>query len=89
MDAERPTVSAAISDEEGHFEVSTYELGDGAPEGAYTLTFQWRAYDAFSGSYDRPDAFKGRFSRPGTVEVRFTVEKGKAIDLGEIRLRSP
>ena len=41
VDKEQPTFSTANTDAEGKFKVSTYESGDGIPEGTYAVTFMW------------------------------------------------
>jgi hypothetical protein len=72
-----PTVSSAITDPDGKFAVSTYQSGDGVPEGEYVLTFVWGKFDLISKSYGGADRLKGRYRDP---------EAGKPIDLGCIEL---
>lgn len=86
LDQEHPTVTSAFTDEEGRFELSTYESGDGIPEGEYVLTFVWGRWNSFSMSYGGPDKLKGRYNDPEESNIRFTVEGGEPIDLGKIEL---
>ncbi len=87
MDKENPTTSSATTDEEGKFEISTYEKGDGLPEGEYALTFMWGELNSISG-YGGPDKLKNKYSDPKKSEHKFTVEEGKPTDLGRIELKT-
>mgnify|MGYP003574660085 CR=1 FL=1 len=86
LDAEHPTTSSTFTDEEGKFEISTYESADGVPEGEYVLTFQWGKWD-LSGSYSG-DKLNGRYKDPKASQHPVTVEEGKPTDLGRIDLTS-
>lgn len=89
IDQEHPTVSSAITGEGGTFSISTYESGDGVPEGDYVLTFEWKQMNLVSMSYGGPDQLKGRYSDAEKSDIRFTVDpKSKAIDLGTIELKT-
>lgn len=87
MDQEHPTVSSTVTRDGGQFSISTYESGDGVPEGEYAVTFEWKQLNLVSMSYGGEDALKGRYSDPQTSEVRFTITPGtKPLDLGTIEL---
>jgi hypothetical protein len=87
MDAEHPTMSQTETKPDGSFEVSTYESGDGVPEGDYALTFSWQKFDLFSRSYTGPDKLSGRYKDPKKSEFKVTVKDAdEPIDLGEIKL---
>jgi hypothetical protein len=86
IDAERPTVSMAITQESGEFEIATYEPGDGVPQGEYVLTFLWGQRNLVTNSYDGPDKLDGRYLDPGKSKVRFRVETEQPTDLGRIEL---
>ena len=85
LDKERPTLSSAFTNDEGKFEISTYESADGIPEGEYILTFMWGQMNKISG-YGGPDKLKSKYNDPKKSEHKFTVEKGKPTDLGRIEL---
>lgn len=85
IDSEQPTVSKAITNEEGKFEISTYESADGVPEGDYVLTFTWGDFNAISRSFG-PDKFKGKYADPKKSEHKFSVVTGKPTDLGRFDL---
>lgn len=86
MDKEDPTVSSAFTDEEGKFELSTYESGDGVPPGEYVLTFFWGQRNMISMTYGGPDKLNGKYRDPEQSEFRITVENGEPTDLGRIEL---
>ena len=70
------------TDEEGKFSISTYEAGDGLPQGAYTLTFQWMVAQGLTSI----DKFKGTYADPKKSEYKLTVNEGEPNDLGVIEL---
>ena len=85
IDKENPSLSSCFTGQDGTFQISTYEQGDGVPEGEYALTFQWGELNLFSKSYDG-DKLNGRYNDPAKSEVKFTVTKGQPVELGEIKL---
>jgi hypothetical protein len=64
-------------EEDGSFALTTYENGDGAPEGEYVATIVWPAAGAlpFGPNKQGPDRLKGRYANPKESKLRFTVEK--------------
>lgn len=87
VDKEHPTESQCFTLDDGSFEVGTYESKDGVPEGDYALTFRWGEWNLFTKSYDG-DKLNSRYLDPETSPAKFTVKKGKPMDLGEIKLTS-
>lgn len=86
MDMKNPTVSQAYTKEDGKFAVSTYQQGDGVPEGEYVLTFVWGKMQPLGNTYGGPDKLKGRYKDPKESKVRVKVEKGKPADVGRVEL---
>ena len=86
IDREDPTVTQAVTDKEGRFQLATYEAGDGAPLGEYKLTFVWQDFNLISASYSGPDKLKNRYSDSDSSEFPLAVEQGPPIDLGRIEL---
>ncbi|MGE5191197.1 MAG: hypothetical protein ACM3U2_01765, partial [Deltaproteobacteria bacterium] len=84
-DKEHPTESQCFTAADGTFEISTYEAGDGVPEGEYVLTFQWGEWNLFSRTYDG-DKLDGRYSDPAKSATKFEVVAGEPTDLGTIEL---
>jgi hypothetical protein len=85
-DLENPTFSTAFTDAQGQFQLSTYDAGDGVPEGEYSVTFMWGEVNMFSMQYGGPDKLNDRYNDPEKSEFRIRVEAGKRTDMGEIRL---
>ncbi|MFH1266841.1 MAG: hypothetical protein ABIK89_14020 [Planctomycetota bacterium] len=71
------------TNEEGVFSISTYEAGDGLPEGEYKLTFEWPEGGGFGPPTDK---LKGAYSDPKKSEHTVTVTTGEENDLGTIEL---
>jgi 5-hydroxyisourate hydrolase-like protein (transthyretin family) len=85
LDKENPTMSAAMTNEDGEFEFGTYVKGDGVPEGEYVLTFEWGTLDLWRHQY-KGDKFNGRYHDPKTSTTTFTATAGEPVDLGDINL---
>lgn len=81
-----PTISSALTGEDGKFEISTYKSGDGVPEGEYVLTFMWGKMNLMSASYGGEDQLGGVHSDPKTSEVKTYVAVGVPIDDGKLEL---
>jgi hypothetical protein len=63
---------------DGTFKVSTYEGGDGAPEGDYALTVMWykpvkKGNDVTSG----PNVIPAKYTKAETTELEFKVTAGE------------
>lgn len=76
-------------DQTGAFTLTTYEEGDGAPEGEYVVTIRWRARSAspFAANREGEDRLHGRYSDPKESNLRFKIEKRAKNVLPAIRLR--
>ena len=74
-------------DANGHFELTTYVSGDGAPAGSYRVTVTWPSSDpadrvaAEDPEYtpSGPDRLKGRFANPSATELKATVKSGSNV----------
>lgn len=86
LDKQHPTMSQCESTTDGSFKISTYQSGDGVPEGEYVLTFYWGQLNLFSREYGGPDKLNDRYRDPAKSEVKFTVKAGQPTELGEIKL---
>lgn len=86
MDPNQPTFSETFSDKDGKFAVSTYEQGDGVPEGEYVLTFYWGTINPLNMQYGGEDKLKRKYADPATSKFRIKVENGKPTDMGRIEL---
>jgi hypothetical protein len=72
-----PVKPLAYVDEQGAFALTTYEEGDGGPEGEYVVTIEWREKSAnpFAAEKEGEDRLHGRYSNPTTSRLRFRIEK--------------
>lgn len=86
VDKNQPTFSTANTDAEGKFKVSTYESGDGIPEGTYAVTFMWGQVNLMTMSYGGPDKLNDRYSDPETSTFKVTVKRGEPADMGKLSL---
>lgn len=84
LDRENTTISSTYTKEDGSFELSTYNSGDGVPEGDYILTVRWGKLNAVTMSYDG-DKFDGKYNAENS-DIKFTVTAGQPTDLGVIEL---
>lgn len=79
--AEYPLMPSAKANEEGVFELTTYEGPDGAPVGQYTVTVQWpdRQWRPADGSMPPPppDRLMGKYADAQTSEIHYTVVQGE------------
>jgi hypothetical protein len=74
----------ATVDANGHFELTTYVPGDGAPAGSYRVTVTWPSNDpadrvaAEDPEYtpSGPDRLKGRFANAAKTPLQATVTSG-------------
>lgn len=81
-----PMESAALTDANGLFELSTYESGDGVPPGQYQLTFVWGQINLMNGQYSG-DKFNGKYADAAKSAHQLTVtESDEPHDLGVIEL---
>jgi hypothetical protein len=79
----------AYVEEDGSFSLTTYAKGDGAPEGEYVVTIEWRPPSAnpFGSKKLEADKLKGRYSDPKKSSLRCRIEKTKENVLEPILLR--
>jgi hypothetical protein len=70
--------STAIVQPDGTFAVTTYNSGDGVPEGEYIATFQWRKAVKSGGDYlPGPNLLPAKYSRPETSDVLVRIAAGQ------------
>jgi hypothetical protein len=79
-------------DERGHFTLTSYETGDGAPEGEYQVTVTWyratkaRGRSGGGDEYDSRNYLPERYNRAETSQLRTTITRGEN-DLAPFRLK--
>jgi hypothetical protein len=68
-DFEAPTATAVVQPD-GKFAVTTYDAGDGAPEGDYVVTVQWRKAIKSGGEFvPGPNLLPAKYGQPETSDV--------------------
>lgn len=85
IDKAQPTVTTALTDKDGKFKASTYDVGDGVPLGDYTVTIKWPKLNKMSMAFEG-DLLKGKYDDPQKSPYELTVVSGPAIDMGQIDL---
>jgi hypothetical protein len=60
--------------EDGTFSLTTYEKDDGAPEGEYVATIEWRPKGEGFGAPPGPDKLGGQLNNKATSKLRFKVQ---------------
>jgi hypothetical protein len=83
-----PNKPRGYVEEDGSFRLTTYEQGDGAPEGEYVATIDWRPPSAtpFGPNKKGADKLAGRYSKAAESKFRFKVEKKSVNELPPIDL---
>jgi len=88
-DEKHPTSSTAETLPDGSFEISTYNAGDGVPEGNYVLVATWQELNLFTKELG-PDKLKGKYDAMNETPKEFEAKAGsEPIDLGTIDLKAP
>lgn len=90
-DPKNPTASFAETNEDGSFSFSTYALGDGVPEGSYSLLAKSQTVViAFANGIEAPDKLAGKYDTAKESPKKFDVSGSgeDEIDLGTIDLKS-
>jgi hypothetical protein len=77
----------AQTGDDGHFHLTTYETGDGAPEGKYTVTVLYRKHAVQrNGSMFGPNLLPEQYSSPATSGLEVEIAAGTNVvpplDLG-------
>ncbi len=65
----------ARANKEGHFEVNTYDTGDGVPSGEYKVTVIWPENPEARGP--SPDRLKGRYAKPEDTTIQVEIQKSE------------
>ena len=63
------------TDDGGHFEMATYGVKDGAPEGEYLVTAEWPSY--IRAKEWGPDKLGGKYAKKESSGLKIHVDKGK------------
>jgi 5-hydroxyisourate hydrolase-like protein (transthyretin family) len=63
----------AQTDANGHFAITTYIGGDGAPAGKYKITVEWLTYRQFGAQWVGPNKLEDKFGQVSTTPFEVTV----------------
>lgn len=74
---------STMTDKDGKFALTTYQSGDGLPEGVYLLSFKWQEPGIVP-----KDKFNGAYADPKKSGHKLTVVKGQKNELGVLDLSS-
>lgn len=66
--------SGTVNDD-GSFKITVYDPGDGAPQGDYVATVQWRKFVASEGGAG-PNVLPEQYSSPATSPIKVSVQGG-------------
>ncbi len=67
-----------MADDQGNYQLSTYHLNDGSPEGEFVITIYWPdkrqlKADILEEEQDLPDLLRGQYSNARISKLRATV----------------
>jgi hypothetical protein len=80
------SANATVKDD-GTFAITTYEQGDGAPDGDYVVTVQWfKLVTNDGGSGAGPNVLPKEYASPSTSPVKVSV-KGSPTDIPPIAIK--
>lgn len=74
-----PILPRAQTDSEGHFQVTTYTTGDGAPAGKYRLSFSWQGPIGEMSQDEHeelPERLNRKYLKPETSGYEVTITEG-------------
>lgn len=80
-DQDHPATAQGITDAKGHFELYTYDPGDGVLEGEHKLTFTWPDNTG-------RDRLHGHYTKTTDSLKTFTVKLDHPMDLGKCELKT-
>jgi hypothetical protein len=85
-DKDSPVSSSGTSDASGEYTLTTYETGDGAPEGEYVVIVSWPGEKKVPGPGPGPDRLNGQYSNEKTSQIHRKVEKSGANEMETIKV---
>jgi hypothetical protein len=78
-----------VVDEWGEYKLTTYEKGDGVPEGEYVVTITWSGDEATPEPEGGLDRLQGLHDRAPTPTIHFTVKKSGSNEVDTITVSPP
>lgn len=71
------TLANGVSDNDGHFVISTFTFGDGVKPGQYRVSCTWGAYDPIRKSFG-DDRFGGKYADDAKSPIEWTLSRENA-----------
>lgn len=64
-----PVAPQGLTNEKGEFQITSYFANDGAPEGEYVATIEWRERSGvIKANFDGPDRLGGAYAKPDVTK---------------------
>lgn len=86
-----PVRPQAVTNNNGEFQLTTFNTGDGAPEGEYVVTIEWRTRTGMmKQDFEGPDQLAGAYAKAEKTRTLkgFVIQVGKdALELPPFQLR--
>ena len=81
-----PFRPSAMTDDDGTFQLTTYETDDGAPQGNYAVTFRWAKPQKTLFDPIPKDRLRNRFALPTENSLRCTIIEAESQNLGTFEI---
>lgn len=73
-----PPTARGLTDSEGRYALTTYDTGDGVPEGEYAVTVVQRPAQKVGESYEQgPNVLPPRYASPATTDLKVRIAAGQ------------
>jgi hypothetical protein len=66
-------------DDDGSFQLTTYDQGDGAPAGKYQVTVEWRRLATINDDRPPANSLPARYARPDSSGLLATIAPGENV----------
>ena len=81
-----PFRPSAMTDDDGVFQLTTYETHDGAPAGSYAVTFRWAKPQKTLFDPIPKDKLRNRFALPTDTSLRCKITKAETQNIGTFEI---
>ena len=83
-----PFRPSAMTDDDGVFQLTTYETHDGAPAGSYAVTFRWAKPQKTLLDPISKDRLRNQFARPTEKSLTCEIVETESQDLGAFEINT-
>ena len=81
-----PFRPSAMTDDDGMFQLTTYETHDGAPAGSYAVTFRWAKPQKTLFDPIPKDKLRNRFALPTDTSLRCEITEAETQNIGIFKI---